>query len=354
MAQRRYDESDVRVRAGRGSRPRSKQRPEHADARTAFVTGVDRGRYVVLVAPADDEPDRVVIAMKARELGRERVVPGDLVDVVGDTSGAEGSLARIVRIGDRRTVLRRTADDTDPVERVIVANADQLVVVTALADPEPRTRMIDRCVVAAYDAGMSVLLALTKADLADPEPLTRLYQPVGVSVVVTRRDGAAITGLAELRAALAGKVSVLVGHSGVGKSTLVNALVPDARRATGDVNDVTGRGRHTSTSAVALRVPGPGPAGWVIDTPGVRSFGLAHVKVEHLLAAFTDLADVADRCPRGCTHAADAPDCELDAWVADAPDESTRAARAARVDSFRRLLVSRTGAPEPTEPAERS
>jgi ribosome biogenesis GTPase len=346
MPGRRYDESDVRVRPGRGSRPRTKQRPEHADARTGLVTGVDRGRYAVLVEGQE------IVAMKARELGRERVVPGDRVDVVGDTSGDEGTLARIVRIGERRTVLRRTADDTDPVERVIVANADQLVIVTALAEPEPRPRMIDRCVVAAYDAGMSVLLALTKADLADPAPLTEMYEPVGVSVVVTRRDGDDIDGLDTLHAALAGKVSVLVGHSGVGKSTLVNALVPDARRAIGVVNDVTGRGRHTSTSAVALAVPGDEET-WVIDTPGVRSFGLAHVKVEHLLAAFADLAEVADQCPRGCTHAADAPDCELDAWVADAPDDPTREARAARVDSFRRLLASRSGAPEPDEQAAR-
>jgi ribosome biogenesis GTPase len=350
MAERRYDESDVRVRPGRGSRPRTKQRPEHADARDGLVTGVDRGRYAVLVSSGAGE-EHVVTAMKARELGRERVVPGDRVDVVGDTSGVDGSLARIVRIGERRTVLRRSADDTDPVERVIVANADQLVIVTALAEPEPRPRMIDRCVVAAYDAGMSALLALTKADLADPAPLADLYRPLGVAVVVTRQSPDRIEGLDELRAALAGKVSVLVGHSGVGKSTLVNALVPDARRATGGVNDVTGRGRHTSSSAVALRVTGDGPPTWVIDTPGVRSFGLAHVKVENLLAAFADLAEVADQCPRGCTHAADAPDCELDAWVAGAPDDEVRAARAARLDSFRRLLAARSSAPEPAEQA---
>ena len=85
------------------------------DARTGLVTGVDRGRYAVLVAPSDDDPERMVVAMKARELGRERVVPGDRVDLVGDLSGEQGSLALIVRIGERRTVLRRTADDTDPV-----------------------------------------------------------------------------------------------------------------------------------------------------------------------------------------------------------------------------------------------
>ncbi|GIG24784.1 ribosome small subunit-dependent GTPase A [Cellulomonas denverensis] len=343
MPRRDFDERDIRVRPSRrGSRPRTKTRPEHADADRALVTGVDRGRYTVLVDP-DGPGERPAIAMKARELGRERVVPGDRVDLVGDTSGAEGSLSRIVRIVERSTVLRRTADDTDPYERVIVANADQLVIVTALADPEPRTRMIDRCVVAAYDAGMDALLALTKADLADPAPLRELYEPIGVRVVVTRVDDGRIDGLDELTAALDGRTSVLVGHSGVGKSTLVNALVPDAQRATGRVNDVTGRGRHTSTSAVALRVPGAAPGTWVIDTPGVRSFGLAHVDPDRLIGAFADLAEVAAECPRGCTHLADSPDCALDDWVAEAGEGTElRRSRADRVDSFRRLLVSRT------------
>ena len=129
----------------------------------------------------------------------------------------------------------------------------------------------------------------------------------------------------------------------MGKSTLVNALVPGARRAVGVVNDVTGRGRQTSTSAVALRLPEyEGRRGWVIDTPGVRSFGLAHVQIENLLTAFDDLAEVAEECPRGCTHLEGSPDCMLDSWVDAAPDEEVTNARAARLDSFRRLLTART------------
>jgi len=322
------DEHDAFERPRRRSRPRTKDRPDYSEAEIGMVVTIDRGRYRLLVS------DREVVATKARQLGRTGVIVGDDVRVVGDTSGSEGTLARIVAVEERRTVLRRTADDDDPYERPIVANADQLVIVTALADPPPRTGMIDRILVAGFDAGLEPLLCLTKADLAPPEELLAQYGPLDVAIQVTR-PGADLT---PLRLALAGHRSVFVGHSGVGKSTLVNALIPGAKRAIGSVNEVTGRGRHTSTSAIALRLPTDpavsGDPGWVIDTPGVRSFGLSHVTPARIVAAFDDLAAIVVDCPRGCIHTAAEPECALD----DAVHRGELAP--ARLESFRRMLGS--------------
>ena len=297
------------------------------------MLAVDRGRFRVLLE--DGASAGEVTAMKARELGRKGVVVGDRVAIVGDLSGGPDALARIVRVEPRTSVLRRTADDTDPVERVLVANADRLAVVMALADPEPQPRLLDRCLVAAFDAGLEPLLVLTKADLADPEAFLHAYAALDVPHVVTWRDGGTSRGersleLGALRERLAEGTTVLVGSSGVGKSTLVNALVPGAGRSTGVVNAVTGRGRHTSTSAVLLPLPGGGE---VIDTPGVRSFGLAHVDPARVLRAFPDLEAGTTECPRSCSH--DEPECALDDWVAAGHADP------ARLESLRRLLRAR-------------
>jgi len=303
---------------------------------------VDRGRYRAWVG------DRAVTAMKARELGRGSIVVGDRVSLAGDVSGQPGTLARVVRVQPRTSALRRSADDTDPVERVIVANADQLVIVCALASPPPRPRLIDRFLVAAYDAGLAPLLCLTKADLAGPEEVLAVYEPLGIRHIVLGRP---LTDerLGQLRDLVTGRISVLVGQSGVGKSTLFNALIPAADRATGEVNAVTGRGRHTSSSALALRLgaepPGPAPGGhpmegaaagggWLIDTPGLRSFGLGHISAADVLRAFPDLAEGAEACQPGCSHLEEG--CGLDEWAAEH-------GATARLDSLRRLLRSREG-----------
>jgi ribosome biogenesis GTPase / thiamine phosphate phosphatase len=317
-----YDESDVKVRSGRGSRPRTKTRPEHADAEAAMVVSVDRGRWGCMLG---GRPDRRVTAMRARELGRTPIVVGDDVDLVGDLSGRPDTLARIVRRRPRRTVLRRTADDNDPTERVVVANADQLLVVVALADPPPRTGLVDRALIAAYAGGLTPILCLTKTDLAPPEPFAKHFEDLDLTVVAAGVDDP-LLAVADL---LAGKITVLLGHSGVGKSTLVNRLVPEADRAVGEVTEI-GRGRHTSTQSVALPLEG---SGWVIDTPGIRSFGLAHIEPDGVLMAFSDLAEAIRDCPRGCGHMgppAD-PECALDTLSGPA---------ARRVAAARRLLAA--------------
>jgi len=333
VTRRELDEDDVRTRATPGSRPRTRTRPKHDDAVSGLVLAVDRGRFGCLVEGT------AVVAMRGGDVRRTPVVVGDEVSIVGDVSGQDGALARIVRIGERRTVLRRTPDDDDPTERVLVANAEVLVIVVALAAPPPRPRLIDRLLVAAYDGGLHPLLCLTKRDLGSADELLALYRPLGVEVVSTG-PGDPDEGVEALRTRLSGRMSVLVGHSGVGKSTLVNRLVPDADRATGAVTSVD-RGRHTSSSTVALPLPG---GGWAIDTPGVRSFGLGLVKPEHLLRAFPDLAGAAQDCFRGCTHSAGDAECAIDAAIVAGSVDP------ARLVSWRRLLDARLSPDDPDPP----
>ncbi|WP_246497897.1 ribosome small subunit-dependent GTPase A [Natronoglycomyces albus] len=311
------------MRPGKRSRPRTKIRPKHEDAVDGFVMAVDRGRYTCRVE------DRDVTAMRARELGRRGVVVGDHVKLVGDLTGKKDTLARIVKVQPRRGQLRRYADDdATSAERILVANVDQLVVVSSLVDPPLRYGFIDRCLVAALDAGVQPVLSLTKCDL-DSEGVAAVeaYYADLNPIIVTSRPEEPVDSVRDV---LRDKVSVLIGHSGVGKSTLVNRLVPGADRTTAAVRTI-GKGSHTSTSAVALELPA---GGWVIDTPGVRSFGLAHVTADSLIEAFPELMEVAEDCPRGCVHTLEVGECALDEDIG--PDDSRRG----RLESYRRMLAS--------------
>ncbi len=328
----KYADYEARNRPNpKGNRARTKIRPEHSDAVTGRVFTVDRGRYSVLVGEGTPE-EHEATASRASELRKQAIVTGDRVDLVGDTTGDEGSLSRIVRIQPRTTVLRRSADDSDEVERIIVANADQMLIVVAAANPEPRPRLVDRYLVAAFDAGLKPILCITKTDLADPTDFLANFAGLDVTVVTS---GVGAMPTEQITALLEDHTTVAVGHSGVGKSTLVNALVPDANRAIGRVNTVTGRGRHTSSSTISYRVGN----GWIIDTPGVRSFGLGHINTDNILKTFTDLATIAEDCPRGCTHLPNAPDCAMNERVGAG---DLGAAGTLRLDSFQRLLTSLT------------
>jgi ribosome biogenesis GTPase / thiamine phosphate phosphatase len=304
---------------------RSKLQPTYNDATVGFVTVVDRGRFTVAL-DFDTHGPRFVYAIKSRNLGRKGVLVGDYVKLVGDISGTKDTLARIVEIEQRATVLRRTSDDADSDEKPIVANAEVVAIVQALQNPEPRIRFIDRCIVASLSEGIEPIVVLTKSDLASDKDIRSILEGMSVRVFTVNKTD----GHNELLSFLHDKTTVFIGHSGVGKSTLVNAIT-SATQVTSEVNDVTGRGRHTTTAAFAIQLA---TGGWIIDTPGVRGFGLGHINADDVIEFFEDLVPGTKDCPRGCKHI-DA-DCALDTWVAN------ESIHMSRLDSLRRLLSSLT------------
>ena len=153
-----FDEDDVRSRPARSTRPRTKDRPDYSKAASAFVIAVDRGRVTCLLESADS----LITAMKSREIGKTSVVVGDTVGLVGDISGEEGTLARIVTVAERKNALTRTVDDDAEIERMIVANVDQMAIVIASENPEPRHGFVDRALVVAYDQAITPIIIMTK------------------------------------------------------------------------------------------------------------------------------------------------------------------------------------------------
>ena len=340
-----WDEDDVRVNKSRqfGSsnkaRPRTKDRPDYSKAQVATITEVDRCRVKCLIET--DNGKLIVTAMKARELGKKSVVVGDLVSIVGDISGTDGSLARVVAVLPRRNSLTRTIDDHENDERVIVANVDQIAIVISTTNPEPREGFVDRALVVAFDQGITPIIIMTKQDLASGDEFLKTYTDLDIIIHKIDRK----SDLTTLKKVLSKKITVLLGHSGVGKSTLVNNLlgstensestsdIRNAYRATGDVNEVTGRGSHTSSSAIALPLTPTFSGeefGWIIDTPGVRSFGIAHIQPSRVISAFAEFSEAIAHCPKNCSH--NETECALNNW----PGFTNQ--NLARLASLRRVL----------------
>lgn len=220
------------------------------------------------------------------------VVPGDEVTVMN--GGVAG-------IGPRRTILTRT----DPVnarrERVIVANVDQMVIVAAITNPPLRTGLIDRYMIAAARGGIQPILCINKIDLdTDTSSVAGYEIPI---VCCSTKTG---QGIAELRDRLAGKIAVLTGHSGVGKSSLLNALTEQEQARVGALSEDTGKGRHTTTASRLYRLKN---GARIIDTPGIREFGLGPVTLAELQAAFPEFGG--ERCRfSDCTHKEE-PNCAI-------------------------------------------
>lgn len=214
----------------------------------------------------------------------------------------------------------------------VAANVDQIVIVFAPL-PEPHANLIDRYLVASSHAGIRPLLLLNKADLLDGEhgakarELLSVYDSLGYNILdVSAEQGSRLEALQEL---LKGKTSVFVGQSGVGKSSLVNRLLPDAQVAVGALSELTHKGTHTTTTARLFHFP---CGGSLIDSPGIREFGLGHVEVADVEAGFIEFADFLGNCRfRDCSHEHE-PGCALLAAVAAGKISQPR------LESFRLLL----------------
>ena len=299
--------------------PEARERIAEHDA--ARVVGVDRGHVDVLLE------DEVQTARYAGSMRGRKVVVGDRVRI--RPARHETDVPRVLERLDRATVLQRTGDDTDGDERVVVANADQVAVVLPADRLESSLGFLDRVQVAASVGGLETLVVANRIDLATDDPtvaeVAARYRGLGFPVVLTSaRTG---EGMDELRRRLAGTWTAFSGHSGVGKSSLFNHLVPEADRTVGEL----GRhgGRHTTVASRAM--PVPGVDAWLVDTPGVRSFGLGALAPSDLARHLPELAGL-DCALDDCLHDGE-PGCRIgDADV-----------HPARLASYRRLLAAVRG-----------
>jgi ribosome biogenesis GTPase len=278
----------------------------------ALVVGALPAHVEVLLRPDDGrvpsrEDVRVVRVHPALVAAlQSSLVVGDRIEVATLENGQSWA----VSAAPRATVLARPAVEREKLQQPIVANADALWVVVAVENPVLNAGLVDRFLVAAAAGGLDFRLLATKADLpGDPESLRWLdFYERELGVTVARTSAVTGHGVDAVRRLLAGHFSALVGQSGVGKSSVVRAMLPLQPIAVGEMSAATGKGRHTTTVTRWYGLP---EGGAVVDTPGLRELGLWGVDRRHLDVAFPDVSRVADGCRfDDCRHRSE-PGCEV-------------------------------------------
>jgi ribosome biogenesis GTPase len=255
-----------------------------------------------------------------------KLTVGDLVIL---EAGSRAGTWVIGKILPRKSQLARRLPGGGHGERIVVANVDQVIVVFAAAKPEPHVRMLDRFLVIAEGNSLDARIVINKVDLVDQDETRerfRDYDRAGYPVHYTSvKKG---IGLAELHDALAGRTSVLSGPSGVGKSSLLNAMYPGLNLRVGEISESVNKGRHTTVGGRLHPLP---DAGYVVDTPGLREVGMWGMPSDHLDACFPEIRLHIGQCRfADCTHMAE-PDCAVRAAV------SASELSAARYDSYVKL-----------------
>jgi ribosome biogenesis GTPase len=271
------------------------------------------GIYEVELESGEVVPATLRGRLKLEQRTGERVVAGDLVEVERQADGT----ASIESVAERRTQLARRAPGQGAARRakVIVANVDQVVIVFAAAHPEPRLRMLDRFLVLAESNELAAVVVVNKVDLIGEAAARSAfgdYEAAGYPVLYT--SVATGAGLSELRARLCGRTSVLTGPSGVGKSSLLNAVEPGFALRTGAVSTAVGKGRHTTVTAELFPLA---CGGYVADTPGLRELGLWGIPAEELDHYFPEFREYLGECRFGfgCSHTHE-PGCAIREAVA--------------------------------------
>lgn len=254
--------------------------------------------------------------LKRQRRGTDLVAVGDRV-LVSDVGGDEG---RIYAVAPRRRVLSRLARHTDDVEQVILANPDQALFLFAVTNPEPHPRLLDRFLLMAESRDLPAVIGVNKIDLdrqrSGSEPslahaIFGHYEPIYPVFYLSAKTG---EGLDALREVLTGKITAVAGPSGVGKSSLLNALDPSRERAVGEMSAATGKGRHTTTATVLHRVPGPEET-YLADTPGIRALSLQGVDLAELDTLFPEMRPFQGECRYAdCQHLGE-PSCAVMAAV---------------------------------------